>query len=134
MKNLSPAIAKTIADWPDEARSHLANVRQAILTAAADMPEVGPITETLKWREPAWLTEASKSGTTIRAAWSPKRPEVFGIYLNCRTTLVTTMRELYPSAFTYDGTRALLSPRDTALPEGPLDHCIRMALTYHRTA
>ena len=133
MREPPQAIKTVVEAWPLDAQAHLAEARQVILATAAAMPEVGPITETLKRGEPAWLTEASKSGTTIRAAWAPKRPEVFGIHLNCRTTLVARMRHLYPDAFTYDGTRALLKPLTDPLPTDPLDHVVRMALRYHLT-
>jgi len=68
MPPLPAQLATTIAPWPAGAQAHFHTIRTAILSAAADTPHVGPITETLKWGQPAWLTQASKSGTTIRVA------------------------------------------------------------------
>ena len=131
MQDLPPIIAEKILPWPEQAASHFSTLRDTISKAAVDMPDVGPITETLKWGEPAWLPERPRVGTTIRAAWSQKRPKAFGIFLNCRTNLVDTMRDLYPDAFTYHGTRGLLTPLASELPREPLDHVVRMALRYH---
>lgn len=133
MNALPTALTKTIAPWPASVQSHFHTIRATILSAAADTPVVGPITETLKWGQPSWLTEVSRSGTTIRVAWSDRRPDQIGIYVHCQTTLVATMRDLYPDAFTFEGNRALLSPLSAPLPSEPLDHFIRMAQSYHRS-
>ena len=93
----------------------------------------GKLTEILKWGEPAYLTLASKSGATIRLAWKPKNPDFFGLYLNCQTTLVETMRLNYPDAFVYHGDRGLLIPLDQPLPQEALEFCIHLSQTYHRT-
>src|SRR3990167_3950069 len=57
--------------FPAPARACLENLRPLIHVTAAKPPAAGPLTETLKWGEPAFLTEATKSGTTIRLAWKP---------------------------------------------------------------
>lgn len=115
--------------FPDNARDVLRAVRSLIFQTAASNPAVGTLTETLKWGQPAYLTEASKSGTTIRLGHTQ---DCGAVYLNCKTTLVDSMREIYPDSFTYQGTRAVLFPLDQPLPNDALAHCIEMALTYHR--
>jgi hypothetical protein len=128
-----PANVKAAYDsYPANARDALLNVRALIFKTAAQNPAVGPLTETLKWGEPAYLTEATKSGSTIRMAWKPAKPDHGALFFNCKTTLVDTMREIYPDAFTYQGTRAVLFALDRPLPNDALAHCIEMALTYHR--
>ncbi len=107
-------------------------VRDLIFKTAAQNPVIGLLTETLKWGEPSYLPEATKSGTTVRISWHTKNPNQIGLYLNCKTTLIDTMREIYPNTFTYQGTRAVLFPLDQPLPNDALAHCIEMALTYHR--
>ncbi|AXX97500.1 DUF1801 domain-containing protein [Profundibacter amoris] len=128
-----PACVKAAFDaFPELARYTLLNVRSLIFQTAAQNPAVGPLTETLKWGEPAYLTEETKSGSTIRMAWKPAKPDHGALFFNCKTTLVNTMREIYPDSFTYQGTRAVLFRLDQPLPNDALAHCIEMALTYHR--
>ena len=123
---------KTAFDaFPEPARDTLLNVRTLIFQTAASNPAVGPLTETLKWGEPAYLTEETKSGSTIRMAWKPAKPDHGALFFNCKTTLVDRMREIYPDTFTYQGTRAVLFRLDQSLPNDALAHCVEMALTYH---
>ena len=117
--------------YPDAARDMLLNLRRLIFQTAAQNPAIGPLTETLKWGEPAYLTEASKSGSTIRMAWKPAKPDHGALYFNCKTTLVDRMREIYPTTFSFQGTRAVLFRLNQPLPNDALAHCIEMALKYH---
>ena len=119
-------------NYPESARDVLLSIRNLIFQTAAQNSAVGSLTETLKWGEPAYLTEATKSGSTIRMAWKPAKPDHGALFFNCKTTLVDTMREIYPDTFTYQGTRAVLFALDQPLPNDALVHCIEMALTYHR--
>ena len=127
-----PAPVKAAFDaFPEPARDTLLNVRSLIFQTAASNPAVGPLTETLKWGEPAYLTEASKSGSTIRMGWKPANPDHGALFFNCKTTLVNIMRDVYPDIFTYQGNRAVLFRLDQPLPNDALAHSIEMALTYH---
>ena len=63
----APANVQAVLDaLPAAPRAYLGKLRALILATAAKTPGVGPLTETLKWGEPAYLTNATKSGTTIR--------------------------------------------------------------------
>ena len=134
MKTASlPAIVSDVfAAYPAPARKLLLTIRDMIYETAAALPEAGRITETLKWGEPAYLTSAPKSGTTIRLAWSPKRPETAGIFVNCQTTLLDEWRELYGGTLDLVGNREIRLPLGHPLPKDPIRHCIAMALTYHQ--
>ena len=95
-----------------------------MIFAVAQAEDVGPLTETLKWGEPAYLTAASKAGSTIRLGRVEDRPAVF---FNCNTTLVAGFRETFGGALDTRGNRAvLLAPPDA------LALCLARALTYHR--
>ena len=127
-----PARVRAVFDsYPPKVRARLLGLRQLILETAEGIEGVGPLTETLKWGEPAYLTEASKSGSTIRLGWNPKEPARIAIYFNCRTTLVDDFRALFP-AFSYEGNRAIVLGAEEKLPENELASCIAAALTYHR--
>ena len=76
MKPIQDAVvAAKFATYPTEARRKLLHLRQLILETAEELENVGPITETLKWSEPAYLTSQSGSGSTIRINWKAKTPD-----------------------------------------------------------
>ncbi len=123
-------IAPVLAAYPDAARIYAEHLASVIHDEASRL-HVGPLTETLKWGEPAFLTEATKSGTTIRMAWKPKAPEVLQLLVSCQTNLVDTWRARFPE-LRFAGDRAVVLPLDAPLPEDALRGCIALALTYHR--
>ena len=125
-------VGKVFAAYPAPARKLLLAIRDMIYDTAAALPEAGRITETLKWGEPAYLTSAPKSGTTIRLAWSPKRPESVGVFVNCQTSLLDDWRSLYGGVLDLVGNREIRLPLGQPLPKDPIRHCIAMALTYHQ--
>ena len=94
------------------------------------MPEVGAVTETLKWGQPAFLTNQTKSGTTIRLGCSDDA-DTISLFVHCQTSLVGEWRERYGDDLTFVGNREIAVPIDKPLPRAPLQHCIAMALTYH---
>ena len=116
---------------PAAPRAYLTRLRDLIRVTAAKTPGVGPLTETLKWGEPAFLTEATKSGTTIRLGWKPATPDTAQLLVHCSTTLVNEWRDLYAGTLAFSGTRAILLDLTAPLPRPELAHCIAMALTYH---
>lgn len=126
------AVAAALDAFPAPIRLRLLDVRHLIYATAATTPGVGPLTETLKWGEPAYLTEATGSGSTIRLGRSKSSPESCAILFNCRTTLIETFRTHFPETFAYQGNRALLLGLTGPLPAESLAICLAMALTYHR--
>ena len=106
-------------------------LRQLIFEIAEATEGVGPIRETLKWGEPAYLTEATGSGTTIRLGWKAAAPTRYAMYFHCRTHLVDSFRALFPE-LRFEGNRAIVFDESDEVPQEPLSVCIAMALTYHR--
>ena len=119
-------------DFDQPTRAALLKVRQLVFEVAQSNPVVGEIHETLKWGQPSYLTPKTKSGSTIRLASSGTTPDTCGIYLNCNTTLISQMRDIYPDAFTYQGSRAALFAAGDPPHPDVLAHVVEMALTYHR--
>ena len=111
-------------------RARLLTVRRLIFETAAATEGVGPLTETLKWSQPAYLTAATGSGSTIRLGWPRAVPERCAVYFHCRTTLVATFRTLFSDDLAFEGNRAILLGASDPLPEGPLAACLTIALTY----
>lgn len=129
---LPAAIAQALSRHPDPVRSRLLDIRRMIFLVGAQTRGVGPLTETLKWGEPAYLTEVTRSGSTIRLGAPRSAPERCAVLFNCRTTLVETFRAHFSGDFAFEGNRALLLPVAGPLPDEPLTLCLRAALTYHR--
>lgn len=129
---VDPDVANVIETYPPAVRPKLFALRKLIFETAQSTAGVGPLTETLKWGEPAYLTETSKSGTTVRIAWKARSPNQYAMYFHCQTKLVDTFRALFPDEFTFDGNRAIVFEQSDTVPNEPLSHCIAMALTYHR--
>lgn len=124
-------VANAYDRFPPAVRARLMQIR-ALIFETAQAQDVGPLTETLKWGEPAYLTEASKAGSTIRLGTPKSDPDTCAVFLNCRTTLVETLRARFPTEFTYQGNRAVLMPPDRPLPATALSFGLGAALTYHR--
>ncbi|MEE9322284.1 MAG: DUF1801 domain-containing protein [Granulosicoccus sp.] len=123
-------VSQVFDTWPPPVRKKLMLVRQLIFSAAA-IEGVGPITETLKWGQPAYLTEISKSGTTIRLG-SNADTGSYAVYFHCQTTLLASFREMYSDVFRYEGNRAIVFDISDHIPENELMVCLTMALCYHR--
>jgi hypothetical protein len=116
---------------PAPVRRRLLEVRKLIFAAARADDAVGRLTETLKWAEPAYLTEQSGSGSTIRLGRVKDSEAHAAVLFNCKTTLIETFRERFPHQFEYRQNRALLLPVAGALAKQPLGVCLSLALTYH---
>ena len=125
---LPPNIADAFAAYDDRTQDQLRACRDLIFQAAADNREIGILTETLKWGQPSYLTEASKSGSTVRLATSSDhRPALF---VHCATDLIEQFRTFYPDTFDYQGKRALVIKSEIGSVKAELRHCIALALTY----
>ncbi|MGY0571812.1 DUF1801 domain-containing protein [Bradyrhizobium sp. RDM12] len=123
-------VSRVFEALPPPIRRRLLDVRKLIFATAKAHDEVGSLTEALKWGEPAYLTEQTGSGSTIRLG-RVKDSEHPAILFNCKTTLVDTFRERFPDRFEYRQTRALLLPIAGKLPKQELSICLSLALTYH---
>jgi hypothetical protein len=118
-------VAAAFGAFPDASRQVLLAARAEVFAAAAEDPRIGPLTETLKWGEPAYLTEATRSGSTLRLALARGAAAML---VNCRTTLVEEVRARCGDAFGYDGTRGILLAGARA---DAVRHAAWLVLTYH---
>ena len=126
-----PAVAAAFDACPLKARQRLLTVRGLILRMAARNAAIGPLTETQKWGEPAYLTEATRSGTTLRIAWKAKTPDHYALYVNCRTSLIDTYRTLFAD-LRFEGHRAVVFDVGRPVPRDIVSQCAELALTYHK--
>ncbi|MEE1674993.1 DUF1801 domain-containing protein [Agarivorans aestuarii] len=130
-KPLKAELQAAIASYPVAVQQQVLRLRAEIQAVAASSEGVGELLETLKWGELSFVTEQSKSGSTLRVAWQTKQPEYLGLYVNCKTSLVDSYQTLFPGLFVYQKQRALLLPLNQAWPLAELRICIAMALRYH---
>lgn len=128
---MPPHVAEVFAGFPPEARQRLLELRALIFATADSRPEVGSLTETLKWSEPAYLTEETRSGSTLRLGWRRATPANVYLYFNCQTDLVSSFRALFDDQLVFEGNRALALAMSSPLPRTPLTIFIEAALTYH---
>lgn len=125
-----PPVAAILAACPDPVRSRLEALRDLIY-AAAGATGTGPLTETLKWGQPAYLGRKS-DGTTIRLGWSPKTPDHVALHVHCQTDLVDRWRLQFAGEFGFEGNRTVRIPVKGAFSEAAVQQMAAMALTYHR--
>ncbi|MCX8569994.1 MULTISPECIES: DUF1801 domain-containing protein [Hyphomicrobiales] len=125
-------ILEALSRHPETVRTRLLDIRDLIFEVAAETEGVGTLTETLKWGEPAYLTQASGSGSTVRLGATRSLPGRCAVFFNCNTTLVETFRSHLGGELEFEGNRAVIVPADAAIPEAALAFCLRAALTYHQ--
>ena len=128
---LTSPVRDVIQSYPKDAQKYALALRELILDTAAHDPRIGPLTETLKWREPSYLTEKTKSGTTLRFDWKSQKPSKMGIFVNCKTTLIAGFRDLFADELEFEDTRAIWLNLDKPIPRDILRICIGKTLTYH---
>ena len=123
------AVARAFAAFPDEAQKTAFALRDLIFEVAGQTPQAGPIEETLRWGQPAYLTPQTKSGSTLRIGLM-KTGEV-AIFAHCATTIISTYAATFPDMDRIEGNRAVVFPSvDDIVPER-LRLLIRHGLTYH---
>ena len=129
LKPINKCVEEVLQHYPLPAQQRIKELRTLIFETANSQRPVIKIEETLKWGEPSYLC---KGGSTIRIAWHERHPDEYGIYLNCKTSLIQTIRELYSDTLYCEGNRAIRLPLEKPIPRQTLCHVILLALTYHR--
>ena len=125
-----PAVDAVFDTCPKPVKTKLLALRRLIFDTAKTTKGVGALEETLKWGQPSYLTNESRSGSTVRIDRVKAEPGQVAVYFHCQTDLVETFREIYPE-LRYEGNRAILLNAADRLPEPELRHCVALALTYH---
>ena len=125
-----PATIASAFDLPDStAREGMICLRRIILDVASELPEIGRVTEELRWGQPAYLTPETGAGSSLRIG--THKAASFARFVHCRSRLIPEYLELFPGRDRLDGTRAVLF--NTASDIDPYRHgwLARRALTYH---
>jgi hypothetical protein len=120
-----PAVEAVFAAYPEPLRQRLFDLRALIFETAA-----GPLSETLKWGQPAYRPVGTKVGTTVRIDALKGSADGYAVYVHCQTTLVPSFRDLYSDVLSFEGDRAILLSLGEEPPREVLAFCIGQALTY----
>ena len=105
-------------------------LRELVFRTAAETEGCGTVIECLKWGQPAYLTERSKSGTAIPIDAVKDDSEACGIFAHCQTRLIPMLRDIYEGELDFEGNRAIRFAADRPPPEAIVKHCLTLALTY----
>ena len=127
---INAAVHTIIQNYPAAVKDYALQLRTLIIETASANPPIGPLSETLKWNEPAYLTEATKSGSTVRFDWKAKQPGKLGLFLNCKTSLISDFRALFPDTLKYEGNRAVWLDTGADLPHDILAILIKNYIFY----
>ncbi len=114
--------------YPKVARAKLQEIRKMIFDIAV-AEGLGEITEQLKWGEPSY---SSKYGSPIRLDWKSKYPNQVSVFVNCKTVLIETYKEVYGNRLKYVGNREIAISLSKPTPLLELKGCLSMALQYHK--
>lgn len=125
-----PAIERIFSNYEEPYKSKLLEIRDLIFKTAEKNPEVGKLTESIKWGQPTYSTLETKSGTPVRI-------DRFGdsevaIFFNCHTVLIDRFRELFSKELNFSKNRAIIIDPLQNLPIAQLEFCISSAFVYHK--
>jgi len=120
-----PAVAAVFKSFPDDVRGGLLQLREQIFSVAKTSESIAPITEALRWGQPAYL---SKTGSTLRLG-IPKTGG-FAIYAHCQTTIIGDFAQMFPEGFKVEGNRAVYFDDVWEIDSDKLHFLISNALTY----
>lgn len=125
----NPKVDVIFNKYPKFVQPQMLKLRQLIINTASKINNLEQLEETLKWGEPSYLT---KYGSTIRIHWKAKTPNQYAMYFQCQSRLVFTFKTIYKTTFSYEGNRAIIFQLNSIIPKQALQHCITLALTYHK--
>ena len=127
--SMSAEVNTVFENYSERVRKQLWALRETVFTVAERTEGVGPLQETLKWRQISYLTSKTKSGSTIRM--DAVDDDHIALYFICTTTLVDDFRQMYGDMFEFEGNRCMHVNMDDRFHVEAIERCIEMALTYH---
>jgi Domain of unknown function (DU1801) len=124
------AVKQKYGSFSASTRPKLLRLRELAFDTAERL-NAGPLTESLKWGQPAFSTPG-KTGSTFRLDEIKKGDGKYALYFLCQTTLIATFRELYADRFSFEGSRAIIFASDGSYDEADIAHCMALAMSYGR--
>ena len=114
---------------PPEQRSGMMILRNLIFARAAEFPIIGPLTEGLRWGQPAYLTPDTGAACSLRIGMAPGGD--VALFVHCKTGLIQSFAAGPGAGLRIQGTRAVLFKTATDIPAPAILLLIGQALTYH---
>jgi hypothetical protein len=102
-------------------------LKALILEAAATVPDIGPLEESVKWGQPSFAPVKPNIGSSVRI--EQRDDGSHALMFICTTGLVEEFRTLYDDTLACEGKRAILIPAGPLPDRAALTHCIQLALT-----
>jgi hypothetical protein len=129
MTGMDPMVRAAFDAAPPAARPGMLALRHLIFTVAGATRGIGPLTEALRWGQPAYLTLATRSGCSLRIGPTSTG---FGLFVHCRTTLIKDFLAGPGADFRTEGSRAVLFNDGEGVDHPALNFLIARALTRHQ--
>ncbi|MEM1037860.1 MAG: hypothetical protein AAGI12_00145 [Pseudomonadota bacterium] len=127
---MDAAVQKAFAALPPSASKILLQVRERILAQSTANATIGPVTETLKWGQPSYLTEKTQAGSTLRLS-TTKEDQKPAIFVHCQSGLADEIRDLYGDTLSVPDQRHVVLPHMMEDHAQTIDHVIALVLTHH---
>ena len=125
-----PAEVRAVYDaTPLPLRRGLYQLRDLIFAQAARMPQIGPLTEALRWGHPAFLTLDTGAACSLRIG--PTKAQGIGLFVHCQTGLIATFASGAGAGLRFDGTRGVLFGPEDQIDLAQISVLIGQALGYH---
>lgn len=125
---MTPEIQTVFDAAPDAAKEGMLCLRELIFEVAGGLPEIGDVTETLRWGQPSYVT-SRRAGASLRLG-VPKTGG-FALYTHCQTSLIADFSTAFPNADKVEGTRAIHFDDVSQVDAARHGMLIRAILTYH---
>ncbi|MEM9999827.1 MAG: DUF1801 domain-containing protein [Pseudomonadota bacterium] len=103
-------------------------IKHLIAQAAAEVPGIGAIDETIKWGQPSFAPAKQGIGSSVRIETRPDGE--FGLMFICTTGLVDEFRSIYGDTLHFEANRAIVLKDGPLAEQDALKHCIQLALTH----
>jgi len=116
-------------NYPNSIRNKMLNLRELIIETANEVDDITKLEETIKWREPSYLT---KNGSPIKIDWKINEPNQYTIYFPSANKLIKTFKMIFKNTFEFKGKKAIVFQIEDEIPKEELKDCVKAALTYHK--
>jgi hypothetical protein len=103
-------------------------LKALIREAAREVPDIGPLEESMKWGQPSFAPAKANIGSSVRI--EARAGGDHALMFICTTGLVEEFRTLYTGSLTFEGNRAIVIPAEDLPDPDALKHCIQLALTH----
>lgn len=129
LPTLSGEVQAVYDACPPPVRQGLYQLRGMILAQAELMPQIGPVTEGLRWGQPAFLTLDIAAACSLRTG--PVKGPGFGLFVHCLTGLIAAFEAGAGAGLRFSGTRAVLFDPSDQIDPAQISVLIGQALGYH---